>query len=340
MNLVLPRTRVWIFAAVVAAIYSIEFLAASRMMRLSRPGIVAGAILFDLAVFVPGLYYLFFLRARKSLVGLTPVFLLSLAGAAAVLPTGYHGLIGLVRVLAIPAELTLIGLVALRVRRFWREAALGGEAVDVIDTLTNACAEVIGKSRLAEMLGYEVSVLYYAFCCWGKPAASGDGVAFSYHRRGSYGAIVAALLMVLPIEMVAVHFGLQSWSRAAAWVVTGLELYGALWLIGDFQAVRLRPIVVGDDALRVRVGLRWSVAIPYERIREARPRVRGEIVARRSPGYLSAALLVDPQIILELADPVQAKGPYGVSKEVTRVGLAVDDFAGLRAALASKGVSL
>src|SRR5580692_10978636 len=154
MNLALPRSRFWIFTVLVAAIYVVEFMLAARMMRLSRPGIAAGAILIDLAVFVPCLYYLFFLRARESLVGLTPVFLLSLAGAAVVLPAGYHGLIGLVRLLAVPAELVLIGLVALRVRRFWRDASLGGRPADVLETLTGACAEVVGKSRLADMLGY------------------------------------------------------------------------------------------------------------------------------------------------------------------------------------------
>ena len=113
-----------------------------------------------------------------------------------------------------------------------------------------------------------------------------------------------------------------------------------LWLIGDFQAVRLRPIVVGDNTLQVRVGLRWSVAIPYGQIRQARLRGRGEAMTRRSAGYLSAALLVDPQLILELDCPLRVQGPYGISKEVSRVGLAVDDFEAFRAALVAKRVSV
>jgi hypothetical protein len=339
MNVVLLRNRFWIFALLVAAIYVVEILVAGRMMRASRPGLVAGAILFDLAVFVPCLYYLFFLRARKSLLGLTPVFLLSLAGAAAVLPSGYHGLIGLVRILGVPAELALLGLVALRVRRFWRETALGGETVDVMQTLKEACAEVVGKSRVAEMLGYELSVLYYALFCWRKRPPAANGVAFSYHRRGSYGAIVAALLLVFPIEMVAVHYGLQTWSRTAAWIVTALELYGVLWLIGDYQAVRLRPLLVDEDVLRVCLGLRWTLAIPYAQIRQARPRGRGEVFAGTA-NDLRAALLVDPQLILELDGPVVARGLYSITKNVTRVGLAVDDVEGLKGVLAGKGISL
>jgi hypothetical protein len=189
------------------------------------------------------------------------------------------------------------------------------------------------------MLGYELGVLYYALGCWGKRPAGNESMAFSYHRRGSYGAIVAALLMVLPVEMVAVHFGLQTWSRPAAWILTGLELYGVLWLIGDYQAVRLRPLLVDGDALYVRLGLRWTARVPYEQIRRARPRERGEVCTRRSPGYLSAALLVDPQLILELDESVLARGPYGIRKKVTRVGLAVDDVDRLKAALAAKGVS-
>jgi hypothetical protein len=92
-------------------------------------------------------------------------------------------------------------------------------------------------------------------------------------------------------------------------------------------------VVATEDALLVRVGLRWSVTIPYAQIEQARPRGQ-EPLSKRPPGYLHAALLTDPQIVLVLRGPGRGRGPYGVEKEVRRVGLAVDEAHRLRAVLA------
>jgi hypothetical protein len=82
------------------------------------------------------------------------------------------------------------------------------------------------------------------------------------------------------------------------------------------------------------------LSIPDSHKREELPAARAELIAGLSRGYLSAALLVDPPLILELDGSLRAQGPYGISKEVHRVGLAVDDVEALRTALRARGVAL
>jgi hypothetical protein len=327
-----------VFVAVVAVIYAAVLGVVAQIPAAAHPDVLAAAVLVDLTVVVPLLYWLLFLRDRGRLSSLVPVFLLSLVGAAAVLPAAHGWLVQFLRLLAAPAEVGLVGYLLWRMRRYYRGLRSGGPG-DVPERLQESFAVVLGRPRVAAMLSYEVAILFYALCCWRRQPEAGGGASFSYHQKSGYGAIVGALVLVCLMEVVAVHVLVSLWSATVAWLLTALGVYTVAWLLGDYQAARLRPLVVGEDALDVRLGLRWSLRIPYDRIVRVVPRSKEEL-RRRTPGYLHAVLLVEPQVLLELDGPMQARGPYGVSKEVTRVGIAVDDIEGLQAALSARGVAL
>lgn len=84
------------------------------------------------------------------------------------------------------------------------------------------------------------------------------------------------------------------------------------------------------DELWLRLGLRASARIPLASIREARALRPGEAVRGRRD-TLRAVLLGDATVAIELAEPVVAKGAYGVRRRVTRVELAPDDPRGFLA---------
>jgi hypothetical protein len=305
------------------------------MPRVARPEVLAGAVLLDLAVVVPLLYFLFFLRGRQWPLGLLPVFLLSLVGASLVLPGEYGRFLPRARLLALPAELGLVGLLLWRVRRAVAGLAAAGPEADVLDRLHRGFGRVLPNRRLAAVFAYELGVLYYGLLCWHRRPARAEPHAFSYHRNSGYGALLVTLMMVSAVEVVGLHLVVHRWSGTAAWLLSALGAYAVLWMAGDYQAVRLRPVVAAGDALLVRVGLRWSATIPYAQIEQVQRRGQ-ESPSRRTPGYLRAALLTDPELVLVLRGPVRARGPYGIEKEVWRVGLAVDDADRLRAVLAQR----
>ncbi len=134
------------------------------------------------------------------------------------------------------------------------------------------------------------------------------------------------------IEVIALHVLVWMWNPGLAWVVTALSLYGMLWLLGDWRAVCLRPILVEKDALIVRIGLRWTVQVPLAALASVRP-VEAQPPSRKTPGYLKALLLGTPPYLIALNHPIVAHGLYGRRKTITMIGLAVDDTVSFEAAL-------
>jgi hypothetical protein len=335
MLLRLRAVRVLLFAALTATVYAVSLLVVARMRRVAHPEVLASAVLIDLAVVVPLAYFLLFLRGRKWPVGLVPVFLLSVVGASLVLPGDHRQLLPRARLLVLPAELGLVGFLLWRVRLIFAGLGAGGAETDVLDRLHQSFCRVLPNRRLASVFAYELGVLYYGLFCWRRRPAPAEGQSFSYHRNSGYGALIVTLMIISAVEIVGMHLAVRLWSDTAAWLLSALGVYAVVWMAGDYQAVRLRPVVAADDALRVRVGLRWSVSIAYTQIEQVRPRGK-ELLSKRTPGYLHAALLTDPQMVLVLREPVRVRGPYGIEKEVRRVGLAVDEADCLRAVLAQR----
>ena len=141
--------------------------------------------------------------------------------------------------------------------------------------------------------------------------------AFSQHRGSGHAAIVVAFVLMLSIEGLAVHLLLLDWSVLAAWISTISTAYAAVWLVGDYRATVLRPILVGDETMLLRAGLRWTVEVP-----------RGAIasIGRDKPPFgkecLNLTFLGTPTRWLTLSEPIVAEGLYGVRRRVRAIGIA------------------
>ncbi|MGD8278625.1 MAG: hypothetical protein PVH00_11390 [Gemmatimonadota bacterium] len=291
---------------------------------------VPTAVSIDLTLFVPALWY-YFLVHRRGLpwVTVVPVFLLSLVAAPLVLPAGDRGALPLIGWLAVPAELLLLGLVIRQIARARRTA----RAVDDPDVLTRiraAARAALGSERAADIVAYEFAVLWYALGSWRVAPPRTDETTFSYHRKTAYASIVIALLLAIAAEAVPVHLLLSRLSVKVAWVVTVLGIYGALWLIGDYRALRLRPVRLDRDALRLRLGLRWSLDVPLAFVRSTR-QAGGSADAGESDLWL--ALRGSKTVRVEFTEPVEASGIYGRRKTVRAAEVGADEPARLAAAL-------
>lgn len=314
--------------AAVVTLYAAALAVARLLPSLAEADVVALALTVDLVVVVPLLYHFLLARPRGwPPLSTAPVFLLSLAGAALVLPAEHRSGLDLLGLLAIPVELFLLGFVA---HKAWRGVAAyrhQGRAEpepDALEQLRRAAAEALGVPRTAEVLAYELAVLHYALVSWRRRPAA-DRAAFSYHRRGHYPVVLVGLLVVLAAEVPAVHLLLAHlWSPVAAWVATALSIYGALWLLGDYRAMVLRPIHLGATGIDLRIGLRWTLHIPFDEIRAVRPLTWRDAGDRRRDD-LDATVLATPDLRLELDPERVARGLYGIGRKVRSVRLAVDD---------------
>jgi hypothetical protein len=314
------------FLLALITVYTGDLIAASALRRAAHPDLLALGITLDLVVVVPALVYFLLVRGRGwSPLVLIPSFFVSLAAAGRVLPADRHQFLQVFEWLAAPIELVVVGLVVVKARQVARRMRAEGPADPgtLFERMREAAREVLGRNLLSDALAFEIAICHCAFAGWrARPVSS--PATFTYHRKVAYGAMVAALLFVLVAETIGAHVLLQRWSPAAAWVLTALSLYSGFWLLGLYQAVRLRPIRVEEDGLLIRIGLKWRVWVPFADVAGAEI-LRGGTVLPKRKELLRAVVLGEARYLLRLARPLTAEGPYGIRRQVEQIAFTVDE---------------
>lgn len=266
--------------------------------------VAAWGVTFDLTLTIPLVWYFVVVKTGTAKpVTLIPVFVICMMLAALVVPRGQQQFLHDLRYLSAPLEVVAIILFAKRA--------------------------AAGNSRVAAFALAEVEVLTYALFSWRKqPAEQG----FTVHERNGWGTIVACILAMIGFESIGMHLLVQMWSVKAAWIVTALDVYGALWLIGDYHALRLRPTYAKDGILHLRYGLRWNAEIPLDQI-EAIDDIRNESEWKRQ-GVLKMAMLDEPKYLVRLRQPITANGLAGIRRTIHAVAILPDDIDAFKRTLA------
>jgi hypothetical protein len=288
-----------------------------------HPDVLGWAVTFDLTLTVPLLYWLSVVKTgRARALTVAPVFLLSMALAAVLVPRGQQAFLRDLRFLGAPMELLLLGALAHRVFRASRDRST---SPDPYERIYAASRIVVGEGRAAEVVASEAATMYYALFCWRKQPAEVEGQPFTVHERSGWGTVVACILVLLVAESIGLHLLVQLWSTKAAWIVTFFDVWGILWLLGDYHGLRLRRSSITDDALELRYGLRWSATIPRTNI-AAVTEIHAESEWKRKD-VLKVAMLDEPRWLITLHEPVTMRGMAGLRKTVRAIALLPDgDF--------------
>ena len=295
-----------------------------------RPELLSEAASIDLTLGVTLAYYLLVVRrGLASARTILPLFLASIVAARFTLPPGHRDAVTYVRYLGIPFEIAIVTLIVIGVRSTQRRLAAAGVELDVPERIRAVLGGSAMQSRVADIIATEASLFFYAFAAWGRRPFVPEGAhGFSYHKRNSLAAILYTLCIVSATETIAVHFVLRAVAPRAAFVALAVSAFGTVWILGFARAVQLRPILVTAEALHVRSGVQWALEIPRTSIERID---FGRVAAppKRTPGYLRATL-GQPNVMLELRQSMRAMGPYGITRNVQRIGLVVDDLAAFR----------
>jgi hypothetical protein len=318
------------FVFLMVSINLLAWLLVSRMAADPRRGLrVAVGASLDVTVVVSALYYC--LLVRPGIRSRPSMAIVALAGLLHA--TYFFPPVGWMRTLVAGlCEAALIGLVVLHVRR--------GEALPFPPVVT-------------KILETELTILYYALVSWrAKPIVPADARAFTIYKRVGQADLFAMLPLVSVLEIVPIHLLLNRWSPLAAWIATGLSIYGMIWLTGLARSFALRPSLFGamepqtrsaarpvtfDDGsvLRrspltamepavcpgevvLRYGLLFELRIPREcivRIRPAEPGDKAYAVPRNS----------EPTICIEFDRMLQSQRLFGVRKNLKAVAFTPDN---------------
>jgi hypothetical protein len=221
--------------------------------------------------------------------------------------------------LAVAAVLELLAaaVIALRVRRArtgWRTARAGGAArLDALDAALTATGL---PRRIAGAIASELGVVGCALTGWRRPRVAAD--TFTVHRVNGWTLYAGVFALLTIAETPVVHLALAAFGHStAAWIATGLALYSALWLVGDAHALRHGGVVLGRDALELRLGVRWRGRIARAAIAHVE---RGSAPARAADFSILGAT-----VVLHLREPVTLHGLAGRRRTTDVIALSIDD---------------
>lgn len=315
------RVRYTAFLLLALAINLVDRAIVGTIADPGRRMIVSAAATLDLVIVVCAIYYWLLVRPGiRGRVSLIPIALLGALRATFLYPNART----LAAFAAGACEVALIAFVVIQVRDKVRRNP-GQRAGDPVDLLRASLEPILPGA--ARFFAAELSIFYYALFSWrAKPYVPQGAQSFSLHKKGGHADLLYIVAFAGTMEIVPLHLLLHHWSPLASWIVTGLSLYGMLWLIGLARSIALRPVLVGPDYLDVKFGLLFRLRIPRESItavRRSDPADAATVVPRRS----------GPNVFMEFADILEAEGPFGLRRPVRRLALSVDEEADFSKAL-------
>jgi hypothetical protein len=184
-------------------------------------------------------------------------------------------------------------------------------------------------ARLAAIIAAELVVLWLALTGWVRRPDKADASLFSMRKSGWIG-MAGVFAFLIAVESLAVHLAAAQWSGIAAWVLTASSLYVVAWLIADCHAIRLHPVAIAEGALWLRLGVRWRARIPLELITDVAP------ITAIPEGAANLAL-IQPTVLVTLAEPVALIGLLGRRRLADRIALTIDEPERFCAALRGRG---
>ncbi|MPY65226.1 hypothetical protein F8S09_00765 [Deinococcus sp. SDU3-2] len=217
----------------------------------------------------------------------------------------------------------LVGGVMLR-RGFRTPLPEGYAELDDLERLYAFWGRLSRSPRLARLPLYDLLLFRHLVV---RPRLP-EGQHFGTRRGATTGATFTLLVFGSGVEGLLAHVLLERWNTAAAWIWTGLNGLGLLWLLAYGRALATRPVTVGRRRLYLRSGLHWTGSTPLANVEEAVP-----YDAERDAGAPCIAIDVKSNVTLRFAQPVRLYGVYLTEREVERVALHLDDPAAFLKAL-------
>jgi hypothetical protein len=295
-----------------ATIYIVVAAVLRSPVAAGAPRAVGAAVAIDLCATAAFAVWFFGVRRQgwpRWSIGLTAA--IGALAAHALIPDPLVGRVLLVAVVSL--ELGMLLWTAIRLRDVVRTAHQH-RSVGPIGALSRGLETTGMPAALASVLATEVVAVGYGVFGWLLPASTRG---FSTHRRRGWTAIALILLGLLTVETVVLHLLLARASVTFAWILTGLSIYGALWIAADLHLLRRIPHTVDGDTLRLRFGIRWRGDVPLGAITRAS-------LCSAVPADALRLTLLGANVLIETDRPIRFVGPYGLHRTTSTIALTLD----------------
>ncbi|SDK46581.1 hypothetical protein [Sediminibacillus albus] len=193
--------------------------------------------------------------------------------------------------------------------------------------------EKLNKFQLTlRILATDIAAIYYSLFSWRKsvPAiVQGKAHSFTFHKDGSYLGVFIMLVHAMVLEIIAVHIMVAQYSHTAAWIVTGLDIYTLLFIIADYQAIRLSPVVLDSKGIHFQKGIRQYGFISWGKVSGINENGKSVREVGQDRNSISLALhgLEKEQIpyVIKLTGPVEIRQIFGFKKTIQSLYVKMDE---------------
>ena len=337
MTLTKKQTFSLAFSSVLFIYLACTIIAYTTKFQL-YPDKISLAIILDLLITAPVVYYLVIRRLAISRISTLRIFLIGVLIAGLILSKTDNQFLRIIKTWISPAiELSLIGYI---IRKFRKATAAVREKENNSGDFLVHCrailSSVMGSSKVANIFASEVAVFYYIFSS--KDKVVDNKTRFSSYKENGVVLVLSTFLCLFVIETAGMHFLFARWNITFAWILTGLSLYTCMQLFAHIKAVRKRSIIISKSALLLRNGLFGGEAnIRFENI----DRVEVTKKTLLAPGVIKLALikgLENHNTAIHLVEPVTVIKAFGITRKAKILMVQVDQQKGFMEAMKDAGV--
>ncbi|WP_207383523.1 hypothetical protein [Paenibacillus solani] len=283
-------------------------------------------ITLDFVVAIPVLlYFLVYRKSNKRFLSVLPFALLGYIALVFIMPNSAQGTLDVVKYILIPLEAAFIGcMIYSVVRNLLRMKRQSIVNTHPFETLRLSLDTTLGHSKMVPVLMHELSVLFYAMFSWrAKPYVRTDSTSFSYHLNSGWLIIVLFASKMLLLEGALVHIIMAQWSHTIAWIISAGNVYLIMVLIAELRAMRLNPILISEKGIVVRYGNQLLSTIDREHIASV-DLIKYEKLTNEQLKTSFIPLVTEPNVLIQLKEPIMVTGPYGKRRQVDQIYLFLD----------------
>lgn len=230
---------------------------------------------------------------------------------------------------AIPIEFwialeVLLGCYGLwRVSRFVNAYKMTDRGLPIEDRIEEMVVNQVKNKVLATFVTRDLLMIYYLV----SKSKERNIEAYSLHKKIGYGGMVFGFIFVLVLEGVGVSYFLHSWSKVAAWIHLVLSFYMIGFLIGDFKAIIRNPVLLSQETIHFRFGLRMKVEILLSNIEGIQSgKINYENDKKRKDVWVATLLEFEgPDIEISLKEPIMIKDGIGREHITRKIYLSLDE---------------
>lgn len=306
-------------------------------------GVVIGSML-DFAIVAPLLILALTRKKGFTLKRFFTFMVIGLVAARFVIPGEYFEPFKFIPYVAIGfegllllAEISLLFLLAIHMPKIIREVR--GANAEVLFAFPELVKEKVSAHPLVSIVTAESLMFYYAFASWKrKPPVGGN--LFTLHQKTSMVAFYVMLIHAIVIETIGIHWWLHGKSMILSIVLLLLNIYSVIYFIADIQTVRLTPLAMKENRMRISLGLGKRMEIPYDAIDKIDWFEEAAQCNLKSKGLVEFIARdmeeAKPNCVLHFKEPLKATLFMGMEKKFNMAAIRLDEPERLRHALEEK----